>query len=112
MTNHPFLQLVGSDEDQTLLLTVLPREHIYGKGYSTDERLKQLSDCPGNPDQGEIYGLSITGYLFIRPSYRFGLACNRHKMIDNFDTILWEGRNRKSKQFFKIKLSEAIQERV
>ena len=77
-----------------------------------DKSFEILSDCPFNPDQGEIYGLSITGYLFIRPSYRFGLASNRHKMIDNFDTILWEGRNRKSKQFFKIKLSEAIQERV
>ena len=88
MKNHPFLQLVSLDENQKILLTVLPREHIYGTVFSDE----------------------ISGYLFIRPSYRFGLAHMRHKLIGDFDTILWEGRNKKSGQFFKIKLSEAVQE--
>jgi len=84
LENHPFLQLVNLDEeDAEIFLTDLKPDLISGE---------QIAD-----------------YLFIRPSYQYGLAKNRHKFLDTFDTILWQGRNMKSGQFVKIKLNEAIQ---
>jgi len=82
LKDHPFLQLVNVDENQTIFLTDLKPDLIAGE--------------------------QISEYLFIRPSYRFGLAKNRHKFLDTFDTILWQGRKMKSGQFYKIKLNEAI----
>lgn len=82
LQDHPFLQFVNLNEDEPIFLTDL------------------------NPDL--IAGEQIADYLFIRPSYRLGLAQNRHKYLDTFDTILWQGRKMTSGQFFKIKLNEAI----
>jgi len=82
LKDHPFLQFVDLDENEPIFLTDL------------------------NPDL--IAGEQIADYLFIRPSYRFGLAKDRHKYLDTFDTILWQGRKMKSGQFYKIKLNEAI----
>ena len=113
MKDHPFLQLVNVDENQTIFLTDLKPDLIAGRVSRTNLWPKFMSLSVSESDRETlIKGEQISEYLFIRPSYRFGLAKNRHKFLDTFDTILWQGRKMKSGQFYKIKLNEAIKDRV
>ena len=106
MKDHPFLQFVNFDETEPIFLTDLNPDLIAGRVFRTDLPPKFSQPVRETLIKGE----QIADYLFIRPSYRFGLAKDRHKYLDTFDTILWQGRKMKSGQFYKIKLNEAIKD--
>ena len=100
------------DEKEPIFLTDLDPDLIAGRVSRTNHPSRFTSSSVKSDRETPIKGEQIANYLFIRPSYRFGFARDRHNYLDNFDTILWQGRVMKSGQYHKIKLNEAIKERV
>ena len=110
--DHPFLQFINLDEKEPIFLTDLDPDLIAGRVSRTNHPSRFTSSSVKSYRETLTKGEQIANYLFIRPSYRFGFARDRHNYLDNFDAILWQGRVMKSGQYHKIKLNEAIKERV